>query len=55
MFVKKITARSENGEMLENDDPLEPFAMLLRSQALQNEFEMVPKQLEGSKVTSEEP
>ena len=37
------TARSENGDMLENDDPYGTFAMFSRSRGLRNGPEMLPE------------
>ena len=37
------TAGSENGDMLENDDPYGTFAMFSRSQGLRNEARMPPE------------
>ena len=36
--------RSENDEMLENDDPLNGFALFLETQGLQNGTKMVPEE-----------
>ncbi len=37
------SARTENGEKLEFDDPLKRFGLFSRSEGLQNEAEMDPK------------
>ena len=43
MFLVRGVSQSEYGENLDFDDPLEPFARLLRSQGLQNEVKRDPK------------
>ena len=37
------TAGSENGDMLENDDPYGTFAMFSRSRGLRNDYRMLPE------------
>ena len=44
MFLVQGGIRSENDEMLENDDPLNEFAMFLEPKGLQNETKMVPEE-----------
>ena len=38
-----MAAGSENGDMLENDDPYGTFAMFSRSRGLRNEARMLPE------------
>ena len=53
-FVTQGCVRSETSEKLEFDDLLNENAMLLRSQGLQNEAQMVPKRPEMRKRGREE-
>ena len=53
-FVTQGCVRSETSEKLEFDDPLNENAMFLRSQGLQNDAKMVPKQAERRKRRREE-
>ena len=53
MFETQGGVRSENSEKLEFDDLLNENAVLLRSQGLQNEVEIVPKRAEERKKSRE--
>ena len=43
ILLVQRSVRSENGDMLDFDDPLNEFAMFLRARGLQQEVEIVQK------------
>ena len=54
IFGTQGGVQSENSDKLEFDDILNENAMLLRSQGLQNDTKMVPKQAEKRQKSREE-